>query len=159
MDLNYSAADDAFRQEVRGWLQANLPKDIQDKVLNHRRLSREDFVRWHKALAGKGWSVPHWPVEWGGTGWSPIQKHIWDEECAEIGAPGVLPFGVTFCAAPCTVSVLSGVEPSAVTITSLAVASVFTMVRRNFSRLAATVMVRAPLLASTRTRRSELVSA
>ncbi|NMV39161.1 acyl-CoA dehydrogenase family protein [Ralstonia insidiosa] len=98
MDLNYSAADDAFRQEVRGWLQANLPKDIQDKVLNHRRLNREDFVRWHKALAGKGWSVPHWPVEWGGTGWSPIQKHIWDEECAEIGAPGVLPFGVSMVA-------------------------------------------------------------
>ena len=98
MDLNYSAADDAFRQEVRGWLQANLPKDIQDKVLNHRRLNREDFVRWHKALAGKCWSVPHWPVEWGGTGWSPIQKHIWDEECAQIGAPGVLPFGVSMVA-------------------------------------------------------------
>ncbi|CAJ0798810.1 Putative acyl-CoA dehydrogenase FadE17 [Ralstonia psammae] len=98
MDLNYSAADDAFRQEVRGWLEANLPKDIQDKVLNHRRLNREDFVRWHKALAGKGWSVPHWPVEWGGTGWSPIQKHIWDEECAQIGAPGVLPFGVSMVA-------------------------------------------------------------
>ena len=98
MDLNYSAGDDAFRQEVRGWLQANLPKDIQDKVLNHRRLQRDDFVRWHKALAGKGWSVPHWPVEWGGTGWSPIQKHIWDEECAEIGAPGVLPFGVSMVA-------------------------------------------------------------
>ncbi|KHK56381.1 acyl-CoA dehydrogenase [Ralstonia sp. A12] len=98
MDLNYSAADDAFRQEVRGWLEANLPKDIQDKVLNHRRLNREDFVRWHKALAGKGWSVPHWPVEWGGTGWSPIQKHIWDEECAQVGAPGVLPFGVSMVA-------------------------------------------------------------
>lgn len=74
MDLNYSAADDAFRQEVRSWLEANLPKDIQDKVLNHRRLNREDFVRWHKALAGKGWSVPHWPVEWGGTGWSPSKS-------------------------------------------------------------------------------------
>ena len=98
MDLNYSAADDAFRQEVRSWLEANLPKDIQDKVLNHRRLNRDDFVRWHKALAGKGWSVPHWPVEWGGTGWSPIQKHIWDEECAQIGAPGVLPFGVSMVA-------------------------------------------------------------
>ncbi|MBP0532705.1 acyl-CoA dehydrogenase family protein, partial [Mycobacterium tuberculosis] len=63
----------------------------QDKVLNHRRLNRDDFVRWHMALAAKGWSVPHWPVEWGGTGWSPIQKHIWDEECAQVGAPGVLP--------------------------------------------------------------------
>ncbi|WP_295499688.1 acyl-CoA dehydrogenase family protein, partial [uncultured Ralstonia sp.] len=42
--------------------------------------------------------VPHWPVEWGGTGWSPIQKHIWDEECARVGAPGVLPFGVSMVA-------------------------------------------------------------
>ena len=98
MDLNYSAADDAFRQDVRGWLETHLPQDIQDKVLNHRRLNRDDFVRWHKALAGQGWSAPHWPVEWGGTGWSPIQKHIWDEECARIGAPGVLPFGVSMVA-------------------------------------------------------------
>jgi alkylation response protein AidB-like acyl-CoA dehydrogenase len=61
MDLNYSAADDAFRAEVRAWLEANLPADISSKILNHRRPSRDDLVRWHKLLAGRGWSAPHWP--------------------------------------------------------------------------------------------------
>ncbi len=98
MDLNYSAADNAFRQEVRSWLEANLPAEISEKVLNHRRANRDDLVRWHKILAGKGWSVPHWPVEFGGTGWNATQRHIWDEENARVGAPGVLPFGVAMVA-------------------------------------------------------------
>ena len=98
MDLNYTAADEAFRAEVRSWLEANLPKDLQAKVLGHRHLNKEDFQRWHKILAAKGWVVPSWPVEWGGTGWTPTQKHIYDEECARIGTPQVLPFGVAMVA-------------------------------------------------------------
>ncbi|HBD33588.1 MAG TPA: acyl-CoA dehydrogenase [Cupriavidus sp.] len=98
MDLNYSAADIAFRQEVRSWLEANLPAEIREKVLNHRRPNRDDLVRWHKILAGKGWSAPHWPVDFGGTGWNATQRHIWDEENARVGAPGVLPFGVAMVA-------------------------------------------------------------
>lgn len=98
MDLNYSASDDAFRAEVRGWLEANLPAEISSKILNHRRPSRDDLVRWHKLLAGHGWSAPHWPVQYGGTGWNATQRHIWDEENARVGAPGVLPFGVAMVA-------------------------------------------------------------
>ncbi|MBY4945605.1 acyl-CoA dehydrogenase family protein [Cupriavidus respiraculi] len=98
MDLNYSASDNAFREEVRSWLEANLPADIRDKILNHRRPNRDDLVRWHKILAAKGWSVPQWPVEFGGTGWNATQRHIWDEENARVGAPGVLPFGVAMVA-------------------------------------------------------------
>ncbi|WP_042884678.1 acyl-CoA dehydrogenase family protein [Cupriavidus necator] len=98
MDLNYSASDNAFREEVRSWLEANLPADIRSKILNHRRPNRDDLVRWHKILAGKGWSAPHWPVQYGGTGWNATQRHIWDEENARVGAPGVLPFGVAMVA-------------------------------------------------------------
>ncbi len=98
MDLNYSASDDAFRAEVRGWLEANLPAEISSKILNHRRPNRDDLVRWHKLLAGRGWSAPHWPVQYGGTGWNATQRHIWDEENARVGAPGVLPFGVAMVA-------------------------------------------------------------
>lgn len=94
MDLNYSAEERAFGMQVRAWLEANLPADLQAKVLNHRRLAREDFVRWHKAMAAQGWAAPNWPVEWGGTGWTPTQKHIFDEECARAGTPPILPFGV-----------------------------------------------------------------
>jgi alkylation response protein AidB-like acyl-CoA dehydrogenase len=98
MDLNYSVEDRAFGAEVRAWLDANLPRDLKAKVLNHRRLAKDDMVRWHKIMAAKGWSAPNWPVEWGGTGWTPTQKHIFDEECARAGTPPILPFGVNMVA-------------------------------------------------------------
>ena len=98
MDLDYSDADDAFRAEVRSWIAANLPADLRFKVLNHRRLKKDDIQRWHRILAAKGWSTVAWPVEWGGTGWNATQRHIWDEECAAAGTPMVLPFGVAMVA-------------------------------------------------------------
>jgi len=98
MDLSYSAEELAFRNEVRTWLAANLPDDIRDKVVGYRHLAKEDYVRWHKILAAKGWSVPHWPVEWGGTGWDITQRYIYDEEFGLAGAPGLPPFGPAMCA-------------------------------------------------------------
>jgi alkylation response protein AidB-like acyl-CoA dehydrogenase len=98
MDLSYSAEELAFRNEVRDWLATNLPDDIRDKVVNYQHLSKEDYLRWHKILAAKGWSVPHWPVEWGGTGWDITQRYIYDEEFGVAGAPGLPPFGPAMCA-------------------------------------------------------------
>jgi alkylation response protein AidB-like acyl-CoA dehydrogenase len=57
------------------------------------------LIRWHKILAAKGWSVPHWPVEWGGTGWDITQRYIFDEEMGLAGAPPMAPFGPVMCAA------------------------------------------------------------
>ena len=95
MELNYTAADEVFRTEVRDWLDACLPSGMRAKVLGHRRLTKQDFQQWHQIVAAKGWVAPAWPVEWGGTGWSPTQKHIYEEECARAGAPQILPFGIT----------------------------------------------------------------
>ena len=55
MDLNYSPEETAFRDEVRSWLDANLPSDIRDKVVNYQELQKDDYMRWHKMLAQKGW--------------------------------------------------------------------------------------------------------
>jgi alkylation response protein AidB-like acyl-CoA dehydrogenase len=99
MDLNNTPEEAAFRTEVRDWLAINLPIDLQDKVTQYQHLSREDLIRWHKILATKGWSVPHWPVEWGGTGWDITQRYIFDEEMGFAGAPGQAPFGPVMCAA------------------------------------------------------------
>ncbi|WP_019141128.1 acyl-CoA dehydrogenase family protein [Noviherbaspirillum massiliense] len=98
MDLNYTLEDLAFRDHVRAFLDANLPKDLQEKVLNHKRLAREDYVRWHKIVAKQGWAAPAWPKEYGGTGWTPVQRHIWEEECARAGTPPILPFGINMVA-------------------------------------------------------------
>ncbi|OZI59570.1 acyl-CoA dehydrogenase family protein [Bordetella genomosp. 11] len=98
MDLSYSPQDLEFRNTVVEWLRENLPNDLRTKVLNHKRLDREDFVRWHKIVAAQGWAGASWPVEYGGTGWNTVQRHIWDEACAAAGAPIIMPFGVNMVA-------------------------------------------------------------
>ena len=98
MDLGYSPEELAFRNEVRSWLADNLPSDIRDKVVNYQHLSKEDFLRWHRILAAKGWAVPHWPLEWGGTGWDITQRYIFNEEFGLAGAPNLPNFGPNMCA-------------------------------------------------------------
>jgi alkylation response protein AidB-like acyl-CoA dehydrogenase len=98
MDLNYTSEDLAFRDQVRAFLDANLPADLQRKVRKHLRMSKDDYVRWHKILAAQGWVAPGWPVEFGGPGWTPVQRHLFDEECARAGTPQILPFGVNMVA-------------------------------------------------------------
>ncbi|WP_296449603.1 acyl-CoA dehydrogenase family protein [Rhodoferax sp. UBA5149] len=99
MDLSYSTEEQAFRNEVRTWLAGNLPADIRDKVTQYKHLSRDDYMRWHKILAAKGWAVPHWPTEWGGTGWDITQRYIFDGESGLAGAPALPSFGPQMCAA------------------------------------------------------------
>ncbi|MEW5862163.1 MAG: acyl-CoA dehydrogenase family protein [Pseudomonadota bacterium] len=97
MDLNYSQEELAFRDEVRGWLAANLPQDLRDKVAHYEELSKDDLLRWHRILAKKGWVAPSWPVEWGGTGWNVVQRYIFEEECGYAGTPPLVPFGLMMC--------------------------------------------------------------
>ena len=97
MDLNYSPADEAFRLEVMTWLKANIPGELAAKVHDYRELGRDDLLRWHRILADKGWVAPAWPEEWGGTGWSPVQRYIFEEACGMLGAPPLVPFGLAMC--------------------------------------------------------------
>ncbi len=97
MDLDYSPDELAFREVVRTWLRANLPADLRDKVTHYRALSRDDLVGWHRILAAQGWIAPAWPTEWGGTGWSILQRYIFEEECGYAGAPPIVPFGLLMC--------------------------------------------------------------
>ncbi|MET0204758.1 MAG: acyl-CoA dehydrogenase family protein, partial [Casimicrobiaceae bacterium] len=91
MNLDYSADERAFRDEVRGWLRANLPPPMRDKVARYAHLTRDDLIGWHRILADKGWIAPAWPAEWGGTGWNVVQRYIFEEECGYAGAPPLMP--------------------------------------------------------------------
>ncbi|MFL6621472.1 MAG: acyl-CoA dehydrogenase family protein [Sulfurifustaceae bacterium] len=93
MDLNYTAEEQAFRREVRQFIDANLPADLRDKVRGGKRLDKEDFLRWQRILHKQGWVAPEWPKQFGGPGWTVVQRNIFDEECADAGAPIILPFG------------------------------------------------------------------
>jgi hypothetical protein len=93
MDLAFTPEEQQFREEVRAWVRANLPADISHKVHNALRLTRDDHQRWAKILGSKGWLGFGWPQQFGGPGWTAVQKHLFEEECALAGAPRVIPFG------------------------------------------------------------------
>ncbi|MGE3148421.1 MAG: acyl-CoA dehydrogenase family protein [Pseudorhodoplanes sp.] len=94
MDLKFTAAELAFRQDVRGFIRANLPGSIRRKLVMGERLPKEDIVAWQRILNAKGWAVPHWPVEWGGTGWDAVRLFILRDELQQAPAPEPLPFNV-----------------------------------------------------------------
>ena len=93
MDLAFTPEEQKFREEVRAWVRANLPPEISHKVHNALRLTRDDLQGWARILGNKGWLGYGWPKQFGGPGWSAIQKHLFEEECAMAGAPRVVPFG------------------------------------------------------------------
>ncbi|CAM5187848.1 isovaleryl-CoA dehydrogenase [Oligella ureolytica] len=95
MDLNLTPEELAFREEVREFAEKSIPEDIKNKIFKHQRLDNTDYIRWHQILADKGWGAPTWPKEFGGTGWTAVQKLIFEIECFKAGAPRLLPFGLS----------------------------------------------------------------
>ena len=91
---------DAFRAEVRGFLVENL--NVELARAGRRATSvfsePEHSGPWQKALTARGWGAIDWPVEYGGTGWSPMQKYIFSAECARAGAPSLMPQGLKMVA-------------------------------------------------------------
>jgi alkylation response protein AidB-like acyl-CoA dehydrogenase len=98
LEIAFTAEEQAFQADVRQFFARELPTDIRDKIYSARHLDRDDYVRWQKILHAKGWGAPSWPVEFGGTGWTSIQQHIFEEESALAGAPRTVPFGLKMVA-------------------------------------------------------------
>jgi alkylation response protein AidB-like acyl-CoA dehydrogenase len=94
MKLEFAAADLAFRDEVRAFVAVRLDPRIKRKVELGLRLEREDYVAWYTALHERGWITPGWPTEHGGPGWTPLQRHIFDEETLLGGAPRIIASGI-----------------------------------------------------------------
>jgi alkylation response protein AidB-like acyl-CoA dehydrogenase len=91
MDLTYSAEDEAFRGEVRTWLEENLSGEFAD-LRGRGGPGREheafdERVAWDRHLAAAGWTCLGWPEEHGGRGLSLLQQVIFHEEYAEADAP------------------------------------------------------------------------
>jgi alkylation response protein AidB-like acyl-CoA dehydrogenase len=98
MDLNYTPKQEAFRAEVREFLEEKLPEDIKVTVQNRLRRDKSLTTRWQSILHEKGWGASSWPVEFGGTGWDAIDQLIFEEECSLAGAPRQLDFGLRMVA-------------------------------------------------------------
>ena len=87
MKLEFSPDDEAFRLEVRTFFEQNLPAGIAEDTRRWTHPTEANYRAWQRILAAKGWGAPHWPVEWGGTGWSAIRKHIYMDELYRADAP------------------------------------------------------------------------
>ena len=93
MDLEFTDELRDFQQEVRAFIEGRLPGDLRTKVERFLTLAKDDYLRWQDILAERGWLVYSWPVEHGGTGWSPVQRYIFEEEMGRANAPRITPFG------------------------------------------------------------------
>jgi alkylation response protein AidB-like acyl-CoA dehydrogenase len=98
MDLRYTPEEEAFRAEVRAFLQAELPAEIRDKLRLGRRLYKDDLVRWQRILHRRGWGAGMWPKKFGGAEWTVVQQHLFEEECAAAGAPPQIAFSLRMVA-------------------------------------------------------------
>ncbi|SDN81471.1 acyl-CoA dehydrogenase family protein [Geodermatophilus sp. DSM 45219] len=95
MRLQLSPELEAFREEMRTFFTTQVPQEIRDTVAARRDLTKDQYVQAMRTLNAAGLAVPHWPVEWGGRGWTPLQMHIWREEMQLACVPEPLPFNAS----------------------------------------------------------------
>src|SRR6204780_57839 len=88
MDLNLTPAETKFRDELRAWLQSNVPNDWETHRLRDSMEDRFQFLRaWQKRVYDAGWAGVAWPKEYGGRGASLMEQVIFTQEMAAAGAP------------------------------------------------------------------------
>jgi alkylation response protein AidB-like acyl-CoA dehydrogenase len=95
MRLKLSPEDEAFRAEMRTFFTTEVPASIREAVAANRDVGREQYVECQRILNAAGLAVPHWPVEWGGKDWTPLQRHIWREEMQLAAVPEPLAFNTS----------------------------------------------------------------
>jgi pimeloyl-CoA dehydrogenase large subunit len=94
MDLRFTPEEIAFRDEVRTFFRTQIPAEIRRKVREGRKIEKADYVLSQRTLNARGWAVPHWPKEWGGQDWSPVQTYIFQEELQQAALPPLVSFNV-----------------------------------------------------------------
>lgn len=88
----YSAEDLAHRDKLRTFFRTKIPVEIREKISAGKPLLKEDYVRSQRILNENGLAVPHWPKQWGGQDWTPIQRYIFTEELQRAAVPLPLQF-------------------------------------------------------------------
>jgi alkylation response protein AidB-like acyl-CoA dehydrogenase len=101
LNMQFSAEDEAFREEVRDFLDAHLTPALKAAAARQTTVfpDRDVALQWQAVLqAAKGWAAPAWPKAFGGPGFSATQRYIFNQECARAGAPGLIPLGLRMLA-------------------------------------------------------------
>ena len=99
MDISFSDEHEAFRSEVRAFLDSALTDELREtqRLCPGIFLDYEHNIRWHRILHRQGWVAPSWPKEHGGPGWDLMRRYIWSLEASSAGAPNLAPMGLGMC--------------------------------------------------------------
>ncbi len=92
MDIALSKEDRAFAEKLRGFFAEEVPADIRARLARGEHPTKDEVVTCQRILNAHGLAVPHWPVEWGGQNWTPLQRHLWSEEIALAHVPMPISF-------------------------------------------------------------------
>jgi alkylation response protein AidB-like acyl-CoA dehydrogenase len=87
MDLQLDEKTTALRDDIRAFIAVTLPAEMAKRIGRGFHATREDMAYWMRRLHERGWVAPHWPVEYGGAGWTPLQRFVFDVEMAAADAP------------------------------------------------------------------------
>lgn len=99
MNLDFHPDEEAFRDEVRAFLDMELTADLRRYAARMTSVysDKETALAWQAILVKQGWAAPSWPVAYGGCDWSVAQRYIFDVEIARAGAPPLSPMGIAMC--------------------------------------------------------------
>jgi alkylation response protein AidB-like acyl-CoA dehydrogenase len=95
MDLRFTPDEVAFREEVRAFIRDNLPAATRERLRLGHPATKQEIVHWQRTLNARGWAAINWAKEWGGPGWTPVQRMIFLEENLLAPAPELLGFNIT----------------------------------------------------------------
>lgn len=98
MDLKFTPEEIAFQHEVRSFIAENYPAELRARRKLEREFDKREYLSWHRVLAKKGWVAPSWPLEYGGTDWTPAKKYIFSNELALAETIPLMPFGLAMVA-------------------------------------------------------------
>ena len=97
MELRWTDEERAFRQEVRDFINRELPQETRDRMIRGKSPTKQQLVEWQRKLDARGWAAPEWPQEYGGPGWTMAQRYIFREELMQAPAPSPLGFNINMC--------------------------------------------------------------
>jgi alkylation response protein AidB-like acyl-CoA dehydrogenase len=92
VELALSKEDRAFAERMRDFFTSEIPADVRDRLARGLHPTKDDVVTSQRILNDHGLAVPHWPVEWGGQDWTPLQRHLWSEEMTLAHVPHPIVF-------------------------------------------------------------------
>ncbi|MFC0448629.1 acyl-CoA dehydrogenase family protein [Rhodococcus jostii] len=95
MNLALTDEELAFRDEMRTFFTTQIPAEIRERYARGEEVGKERFIESQRILNANGLATPHWPVEWGGRDWTPVQKHIWLDELQLASVPEPLAFNTS----------------------------------------------------------------